>query len=204
METLAQRLRYCRERAKLSQSELARRVGIKPQAIQYIESGKVYKPRNILEIAEVVGVDAHWLSSGKGAMAGHAKLTLTSKTPVQVPLRSWQQTAAHCEEVESWIPTTAEVSERAYALKVKSDSMEPEFAPGDFIVADPERHYRHGSYVIAHLANQSELILRELAIDGGRHYLKPLNPRYQIETCGENDRICATVVFKGKAYLDNW
>lgn len=68
MNTLAKRFHYAREQAGLSQSSLARRVGIKPQAIQSIEAGHVRRPRNIVEIASVLGVTPEWLLLGKGTM----------------------------------------------------------------------------------------------------------------------------------------
>lgn len=72
MKTLAQRLRYSRERAGLSQSALARAVGIKPQAVQLIEAGRVEKPRNLLALAGALGVNPTWLLTGEGAMAALA------------------------------------------------------------------------------------------------------------------------------------
>ena len=64
MTTLAQRLAAARSAKDMSQSDLARRVGVKPQAIQAIEAGKVEKPRNILALAKAVGVDANELLTG--------------------------------------------------------------------------------------------------------------------------------------------
>ncbi len=68
MNTLAKRLRYAREQAGLTQSSLARQVGIKPQAIQFIEAGQVRRPRNLVEIATILGVAPEWLLLGKGRM----------------------------------------------------------------------------------------------------------------------------------------
>ncbi|WP_297445043.1 helix-turn-helix transcriptional regulator [Acidiferrobacter sp.] len=66
MDTLAKRLRYARERMGLTQSELARRVKVRPQAIQFIEAGHVRRPRSVVEIARVLGVNAEWLLLGEG------------------------------------------------------------------------------------------------------------------------------------------
>lgn len=63
MSDLANRIRRARKESGLSQSELARRVGLKPQAIQAIEAGKVQKPRHLLEIAAVLGVDPSELAA---------------------------------------------------------------------------------------------------------------------------------------------
>lgn len=69
MGTLASRLTLAREAKSLSQSDLARLVGIKPQAIQAIEAGRVEKPRNIVAIAKILDVDAGFLLTGEEATA---------------------------------------------------------------------------------------------------------------------------------------
>lgn len=64
MSTLASRLAAAREAKHLSQSDLARLIGVKPQAIQAIEAGRVEKPRNIVAIAKALDVDAGFLLTG--------------------------------------------------------------------------------------------------------------------------------------------
>jgi transcriptional regulator with XRE-family HTH domain len=64
MNTLATRLTAAREAKQLSQTDLARIVGVSPQAIQAIEAGRVEKPRNILAIAKAVGVEPGALLTG--------------------------------------------------------------------------------------------------------------------------------------------
>lgn len=212
MKTLAQRLRFSREKAKLSQSELARRVGIKPQAIQFIESGKVYKPRNILEIAAVVGVDAMWLSSGQGDMHNPVSIARGPKIQGHVPLITWALVAQWKSDTlranvlqdrhQILIPTTAKIGAAAFALEVLGDSMEPEFAPQDIIVVDPDRQPHHRSFVIARKGNDKDSTLRELVIEGSRRLLKPLNPRYPIDELALIvDEVCGVVVYKSKAYF---
>lgn len=67
MATLASRLTTAREAKGLSQSDLARLIGIKPQAIQAIEAGRVEKPRNIVAIAKALDVEAGFLLTGDDA-----------------------------------------------------------------------------------------------------------------------------------------
>lgn len=69
MHTLANRLRYARELAGLSQSALARAVGLRPQAIQSIEAGKVMQPRQMSALAAALQVNLGWLATGEGVMA---------------------------------------------------------------------------------------------------------------------------------------
>ncbi|WP_297528363.1 S24 family peptidase [Thiohalobacter sp.] len=60
------------------------------------------------------------------------------------------------------------------ALQVIDDSMEPEFAKGCIIVIDPSGVIQNGSFVIARVGEEEELIFRQLLIQEDRYYLKPM------------------------------
>ena len=66
--TLGARVRQCRLALNWSQAELARRLNIKQQSIDQLESGKVKSPRYVIELAEVFGTPLEWLRHGKGEM----------------------------------------------------------------------------------------------------------------------------------------
>lgn len=64
--TLGARVRQCRLALSWSQAELADRIGVKQQSIDQLESGKVSRPRYIVELAESLNVPMDWLRHGKG------------------------------------------------------------------------------------------------------------------------------------------
>ena len=66
MSTLQQRITQARKSRKLSQANLAERLGITRTACSHWETGRA-KPstKHIEKIAETLAVDAHWLISGK-------------------------------------------------------------------------------------------------------------------------------------------
>jgi DNA-binding XRE family transcriptional regulator len=66
--TFAGRVAYMREASGLSQSELARSIGVTPQTIQAIEAGKVQRSRYTAAIARKLNVSALWLQDG-GALS---------------------------------------------------------------------------------------------------------------------------------------
>ena len=66
MTTLAERLATLMAEKGLSQAELARIIGVKQPSIFKILSGQTLNPKNILEIANALGVNAHWLKTGEG------------------------------------------------------------------------------------------------------------------------------------------
>lgn len=68
MDTLSERLNYALEATGISQSKLARRIGVKPQAIQAICSGRVRKSGYTAQMANVLGVSPEWLANGIGPM----------------------------------------------------------------------------------------------------------------------------------------
>ena len=64
--TLGARLKWARERLKLSQVELAKRAKVKPGAIGNYESGAREQPRDIVALAKAAEVNVEWLNTGKG------------------------------------------------------------------------------------------------------------------------------------------
>ncbi len=126
----------------------------------------------------------------------------------RVPLISWVQAGQWSEVAdpyaagvaEDWILTGAKVGPHAYALRVRGDSMEPEFSEGDIIIVDPDIQPTNGRFVIARLDDAQEATFKQLVTDGGRQYLKPVNPRYPIIEVNENASFCGAIVGKFKSY----
>jgi SOS-response transcriptional repressor LexA len=127
-------------------------------------------------------------------------------TPVplqaEVPLISWVSAGLPCPVIdnhepgdgEEMIPVPRKVSEHAFALRVSGDSMSPEFCDGAIIVVDPAKEPRNGSYVVVRIDDAEEATFKQLVIDAGTFYLKPLNARYPVITMGPNMFICGSVV----------
>lgn len=62
-------MRQRREALGLSQSALARSIGVTPQAIQGLESGRTESFRKLVQLASALGVAVDWLQAGGGAPA---------------------------------------------------------------------------------------------------------------------------------------
>lgn len=67
MNSLSSRLNALMTEQGISQAELARKIGIKQPSVYKILSGQTHNPKNILEMAAVLGVNAHWLKTGEGS-----------------------------------------------------------------------------------------------------------------------------------------
>lgn len=66
--SLAERALAARERASLSQAELAGLVGVTQAAISSVESGESKRTAYLAELARACGVDIGWLAFGSGGV----------------------------------------------------------------------------------------------------------------------------------------
>lgn len=151
--------------------------------------------------ANYLGVDPHWLSTGKGAMLTPSIQTSNVKfsgvDPVDlaftggVPLISWVQAGGWADvadphlvgEADDWLPCPVRHGPRTYCLKVRGDSMHnpsgrPSYADGDIIFVDPDRPANPGDRVIVRLDDHAEATFKQLLIEDGRKLLKALNPEW--------------------------
>lgn len=155
MTVMGDRVRAGREALGLSQSELARRIGVTPQAIQAIEAGSVKTSRHLHKIANVLQKPAHWL-------AGEAPYALTSglasgEAPVRgiVAAGLWQAESSFADDQAS-IPSSpdpryARMSQVAF--RVLGNSMDNIVRDGEYVIClDYGQHpvaLRSGDVVVA-------------------------------------------------------
>lgn len=123
----------------------------------------------------------------------------------EVPLINYVQ-AGHAKEVvdhlqpgeaERWIPSPVPVRRYTYALRVRGDSMEPAYREGMILIVEPEAQAELGNLVIAKNGD-GEAIFKKWVRDGGRDYLKSLNPAYPLIPMDEDYEIIGVVKFAGE------
>lgn len=116
----------------------------------------------------------------KGGVETHRRLPLIS----WVQAGTWVEMPSDVSHVEEWWDTAALVGERAFALRVRGDSMvnpygAPSIPEGSVVIVDPDTAPLNGSIIVAALDETNEATLKKLVIDGPNTYLKPLNPSYR-------------------------
>ena len=209
-ESLKDRIHAKRAELNLSQQQLAERAHVSQVTIQHLESGRNATSKKLVDIAKALGVSAEWLTSGKDstvfAESSNVQIVAQPHQVYRYPVISWVAAGAWAEAVEPY-PTgfsdRYEMSDYdskgpAFWLEVKGDSMTSPVGQsvpeGMLILVDTEAEVRSGKLVVAKLTDSNEATFKKLVNDGGKSFLKPLNPAYPIVVCTEDCRIIGVAV----------
>lgn len=200
--------------------KVASLLGVSPASVTNWKSRGVSKEG--AELAErKLGIRASWIRYGDEPMSLHlvkepsASLSYAGNVETEtfrakVPLISWVQAGDfqgvidvfRPGEAEEWVYVSETTpSDSTFALRVVGDSMvspypsEQSFPSGTVIIVDPARGAGPGDYVIAKDVQTQQATFKKLAHDGGRWFLKPLNPAYPtVEIDDPSIRIIGRVV----------
>lgn len=124
-----------------------------------------------------------------------------------IPLISWVQAGSwneasdpfHPGDAEAWVGSLKPTSPRAYALRVRGDSMTAQYGKsypeGSIIIVEPERRSpTNGERIIARLEGSAEVTFKVFKEEDGRRWLQPLNPNH--EPIREAFKVLGTVIGK--------
>lgn len=159
--------------------------------------------KRISDLSRITGKSVQWLLTGVDV--GENNNIEPSPFPVyQVPLISWVSAGMLCctgdlpsaDMAEVYETSPVKVGSRAYALTVKGDSMTSlsggkSYPDGVVIIVDPDVEATPPCRVIARVGD--ETTFKELVVDMGQWYLKPLNPQYPMIKVDERVSICGVV-----------
>lgn len=213
MNEIGKRIAEARVAKGMNQSELARALGVTPQAVQKWEAGGAPKGARLREVAQALGTTVEYLLTGSITVA--RKIGPATDANVEpgpdlrgnVPLISWVQ-AGNWETVidnfapgdaEDWLPCPRKFGPHAFALRVRGVSMEPKYQDGDIIFVDPDAQAEHGRNIVVRLDDEHEATFKQLVMEGGQKFLRALNPDWpgpKLIPINGNATICGVVIGK--------
>lgn len=189
-------------------ANLARLTNVTPKAAGKWLNGEAVPRKEKLEvIADRCHVRAEWLEYGVGPMTseGNVKATSNYRGRRRAPVISWVQAGAWMEcsdpllpgDAEAWEEVPDSASLDAFWLRVVGDSMTSisgtSVPQGSSILVDPHVQPDNGRLVVAKLTDSDEVTFKKIVYDGGKCYLKPLNPAYPVIEVSSNCRIVGVV-----------
>ncbi|HDL01544.1 MAG TPA: helix-turn-helix domain-containing protein [candidate division Zixibacteria bacterium] len=196
-----------RKEKGLSARAVAKKAGISDVHVSHIEHNRRKPSFDVMmKVLRALDIDAKEFLYETGYTPRVNKKTERRQV---IPVISWisagfWNTATDPYEpgdAEEWIESEVK-GMNIFALRIKGDSMEPEFIEGDILVVNPHIEANHGDYVIVKNDDNNEATFKQLKEYGGTIILHPLNPKYpDIELKKRNVyRIVGKVVKKEKKY----
>lgn len=191
----------------LTQAQLAERAGVSQVTIHLLVTGKSSTTKKASDLAKALNVDVGWLLTGVKSKSQHNNIEAGPEVLGFIPLVSWVAAGKWGEVVdlyavgdaERWVPCPVPHGERTFVLKVRGESMEPEYRNGDWIFVDPSRQPENGSHVVVRMEDDQEATFKKLVIEGDRRYLVALNPAWpeRVIEIDKTATIVGTVIFSG-------
>lgn len=173
MATLGDIIRERRELAKLSQEDLAKRVGVSRQAVQQWEANKTGPKRSVVPmLASVLGIPASAIDP----------ISFSSIHQVDTPTEAHTISIVHLENIGDSIRgrhgmpaglfafavgamAVSAGLRHCFAVEITDDSMAPDYRVGDICIIDPVLKAESGDDVVALLA-ESAAVLRRMQSRG--------------------------------------
>lgn len=208
MSSWAARIKSQMKEIDITQEELANKMGITRSAITHYLAGRRVPPlRQFQKLAAILKTDPAWLQFGKVEERNLAAAKAKKEPSTRIPLLGWEQITDKIDskkirqdEIKEWVPHFYCNQQLWFALRVKGDAMvsptghSKTFMEGNILIINPDQPATHGSFVIALLPRAKEVTFKQYVIDGGVHYLKPLNSQYPTVGIDKSTYICGIVV----------
>ena len=205
--TLGERLKKARTKKNLTQAELANAVGIKQQAVQRIESGKVKSTGYIVQLARVLTITPEWLALGEEthslSISESSATYHVSGKASGVPVLQWDDVKLVDQLPLKIAPTKSLAvmgAVKCFALQVKDNSMtsshtgELSFQKNDYIVIDAGKQPKTNDFVIAKFPDSAQLAFRQFVNEEKGTALKALNTHYSMTRLTPTIKICGVVI----------
>ena len=184
---LSKNIAILMERDQITESELARALGLPYNTVKRLISGFTADPR-----ISTLSMIAQYFNITLDALFGEedpTKITIRSndKTPRSVPILSWDDVSnkdfiqiLDFKNWEHWQPialaSTDTLSDSAYALESRP-SMHSRFPVGTVFIIDPKEKPIDGDLVLIRFKNNESVSLRDLIID---------SPHWQLLSIAQN------------------
>lgn len=207
------KLKEMRERAGLTQQQLAEKIGVTQQTVWYYENGRREMKSSILiELSNALGCTVSDLL-GLNEVKGVVKQTRSPSHPMPVvgriaagtPREAIYQAGETHEAPESlW-----EAHPDGFWLEVSGNSMNRLFPEGTLVLVDPDEEVRNGDVGVV-FVNGDDATLKRVYYDGETVRLHPEShdPEYQDRVIDRDDPDAPEVRVLGRAVAyaspDGW
>lgn len=214
--SIGDRIRQLREKAGLSQSDLAMKAGVSQGTISQLEKNPNQKTKHLVAIARVLDCSVDWLEKGTGPIERPKKVAIVPDESDEfiairkVVFRISAGVAGFAVDFldngdgaplffqKAWFDARGYSPDELYAIKVRGASMEPSLADSDTVVVNTADKEPADGEVFA-VNYDGELVVKRLVRDSGEWWLSSDNldqRRHPRKRCDENTFILGRIVHK--------
>lgn len=171
--------------AGLSKAEIARRMGVTPQAVNgWFATGTIQK-RNLVRFAKETGADLEALMGAEAGPKGGSMAAEFRHVPVIGFAIATPEEDGYFDDMgfppgggEGYVlwPTK---DANAYALRVKGDSMQPRIRPGEVLVVQPATAVQPGHDVVVRTRDGRKMVKQLLYQRAGEVTLGSINQAHK-------------------------
>ena len=204
LPTLSARLLHALNVLGVTQAELSRRIGVKPQAIHYLCTGNSKKSSFTYEIADALKINSLWLGSGDGLMQSEAspneELVSSQK---RTPILDWKQVKQLVGDEASnilvsakeWLLTSSNIGENGFAFRLHDRSIYPRFDQETVIIVNSNKEPKNKDFVVVYLNEVDDIVFRQYHVENNIVLLKPINvAMYKVIKKEKDDVILGVMV----------
>ncbi|MBF0406438.1 MAG: helix-turn-helix domain-containing protein [Candidatus Riflebacteria bacterium] len=158
----------------ISQSELARTLGIKPAALNQMIHGNPTQ-KTLEKIASALEVPVSSLiDNDPDVPEGWVKVKIIGTVPAGVAIEAVED---FIDEVP--VPGYEYKADKTMGFKVYGDSMEPELRDGDYVIVRTDLEPHNGDIVVCRVNCYGEVTLKRFYKKERTIVLQPDNPKYE-------------------------
>lgn len=183
-DTIHQRIRAARERRGLSQVDVARELGVTPQAVHQWEVRKRPKGENLRKLATLYGCSIDHFENGDPNNR-NSITPLDGVSLREIPLIPFEELvmvsqASDLKAAKKKLTTNFHAGPNSFAFIVEDTSMEPEVRKGEAVIIDKDLAVEPGDFIVAFIEGENLTVYRKFIYDGPDHCrLIPINEAHR-------------------------
>jgi len=198
---LNRRLSELMQEKGMTLSLLAKEAGVALGTIQKLMTDPSCNPTiaSLEAICHVLKVSISDLISSEerlSTLEGKDLLLLNWEEDILLYLENSKHFFSNHQSKRTMVKASNELSQNAFALKMRGNSMLPLFPEDSTLIFDPQKIYHDHSYVLVKLEDHDQFVFKLLLIDEPSRYIKSINPIFKksnLIELKENDQIVATL-----------
>lgn len=185
MSSIGERIKTLRKSKKLTQKEIAAKVGVSAAAFFHWEKDvNIPKLEYLNILAPELDSTIDYIMYGKEESSENIKdfRPVTRMLPVLTHVQCGNMTnvrSISAHEIEQWLPSPPEAGKNSFYLIAQGISNSPHFNDGDFICIDPDVDFNSvqtGEMIV--VCQDDEATFKALVREFNKIYLKALNENF--------------------------